>query len=76
MPYKRNNELPNSVTNVLPTHAQAVYREAFNSAWNEYKDPGSRHDNAGQEEVAYRVAWRAVKKAYSKGEDGKWHPKN
>lgn len=39
MPYKHNIDLPASVTNVLPEHARDIYREAFNSAWDEYKDP-------------------------------------
>lgn len=76
MPYKKNLDLPDRVTNVLPTHAQDVYRVAFNSAWNEYREPKNRRGNEGQEEVAHKVAWQAVKKTYHKGDDGKWHPKS
>lgn len=75
MPYNQNSELPDSVTNVLPAHAQDIYREAFNSAWDEYKNPEDRRDDASQEEVAHKVAWQAVKKTYVKGDDDKWHPK-
>lgn len=75
MPYKTNKELPDSVTNVLPAHAQDIYREAFNSAYDEYKDPSKRRGKADREEVAHRVAWNAVKSKYEKGDDDKWHPK-
>ena len=75
MPYTRISELPESVSNVLPKHAQDIYKEAFNSAWEQYKDPDERRDNADREEVAHRVAWSAVKKTYEKGADDKWHPK-
>lgn len=74
MPYKSINELSESVRNVLPKHAQEIYKEAYNSAYEEYADPDERRDDASREEVAHRVAWAAVKKAgYSKGADDKWH---
>ena len=38
MPYSKVSELPNSVKNVLPSHAQDIYKEAFNIAYDEYKD--------------------------------------
>lgn len=47
MPYERRSELPASVRDNLPAHAQDIYKEAYNSAWDEYK-----HD----EERAHRVA--------------------
>ena len=33
MPYRTNQELPDSVKDNLPNHAQDIYREAFDSAW-------------------------------------------
>ncbi len=75
MPYKSTNELPESVKNVLPAHAQDIYKEAFNSAYDEYKDPDERRDDASREEVSHRVAWSAVKNSYEKGADDKWHKK-
>jgi cation transport regulator len=75
MPYSKINELPESVKGVLPDHAQAIYKEAFNSAYDEYKDPNDRLDDTPREEVAHKVAWSAVKKTYEKGDDGSWHPK-
>ena len=74
MPYRNVSELPDSVKNVLPEHAQGIYKEAFNSAYDEYKDPEDRRDNADREEAAHKVAWSAVKKKYHKGDDEKWHP--
>lgn len=75
MPYDSKNELPDSVKHVLPSHAQEIYKEAFNSAYDEYKSPKDRRGDADREETAHRVAWAAVKKKYEKGEDGKWHEK-
>ncbi len=72
MPYKTVQELPDLVKDHLPEHAQEIYKEAFNSAWEEYKDPGERRDNASREETAHRVAWSAVKKDYEKGDNGRW----
>ena len=67
MPYKRISDLPDSVKDNLPKHAQEIYKEAFNSAWDEYG-----HDEAR----AHRVAWAAVKNEYEKEEDsGKWKRK-
>ena len=66
MPYKTNKDLPKNVTHVLPTHAQDIYRGAFNHAWQEYANPEKRRDDASQEETAHRVAWSAVKKKYEK----------
>jgi cation transport regulator len=74
MPYSTVNELPDSVRNVLPSHAQNIYKEAFNSAFDEYKSSKDRRGDENREEVAHKVAWAAVKKKYAKGEDGKWHP--
>lgn len=70
MPYKSKSELPESVRNVLPDHAQGIYKEAFNSAYNEYDKPEERRGDADREEVAHKVAWAA-----EKGADDKWHEK-
>lgn len=75
MPYDSKNELPDSVKHVLPSHAQEIYKKAFNSAYEEYKSPKDRRGDANREETAHRVAWAAVKKKYEKGEDDKWHEK-
>lgn len=74
MPYKSINELPENVRSVLSDHAQDIYKEAFNSAYDQYDKPAERQGDASREETAHRVAWSAVKKAgYRKGQDDKWH---
>lgn len=75
MPYSSVSDLPDSVRDNLPKHAQDIYKEAFNSAWKDYKDPDDRRGDASREEVAHKVAWSAVKKKYKKGDDDKWHAK-
>lgn len=73
MPYKSNQDLPDGVQNVLPGHAQDIYREAYNSAWEQYDTPQERRGDSSREETAHRVAWAAVKKKYEKNEaTGKW----
>jgi cation transport regulator len=74
MPYNEISELPTSVKNVLPAHAQDIYKEAFNNAYNEYQDPSKRRLEESREEASHRVAWRAVKNKYQKGRDHKWQP--
>lgn len=66
MPYKAKSDLPDNVRNVLPAHAQDIYKEAFNSAWEQYKDKADRRDDASREETAHKVAWAAVKNDYEK----------
>ncbi len=76
MPYKKTTDLPDSVKDNLPDHAQDIYMEAYNSAWDEYDTPEERRGDASREETAHRVAWSAVKKTYEKDEkSGKWHAK-
>lgn len=75
MPYKSTSELPDSVRDALPSHAQDIYKEAFNSAYEQYKKPEDRRGDSGRDEVAHKVAWAAVKKKYQKAADEKWRPK-
>lgn len=66
VPYSSNFELPPPVRSHLPEHAQDIYREAFNHAFEAHRgDPR-------QEEAAHRIAWAAVKRRYRKEEDGEW----
>ena len=76
MPYSSISELPDSVRDNVPKHAQEIYKEAYNSVWEQYKDPDDRRGDASREEVAHRVAWSAVKEKYEKGDDDKWHAKD
>lgn len=75
MPYSTTDDLPERVRGNLPRHAQEIYKEAFNSAWEQYADPAKRRDNASQEETAHKVAWSAVERVYEKDEAGDWRRK-
>ena len=57
MPYQRITQLPKSVKNVLPKEAQQIFKKVFNNAWDQYDD----------EEICFKVAWKAVKRKYKKG---------
>jgi cation transport regulator len=70
MPYATTADLPPSVRH-LPPHAQEIFLSAFNSAWASYADRGPK----AQEEIAFRIAWAAVKRQYRKIGSG-WVPKD
>ncbi|WP_020397991.1 ChaB family protein [Kordiimonas gwangyangensis] len=74
MPYKSTSELPDGVKDNLPKHAQEIYKEAFNSAWDDYKDASDRRGDESREEVSHKVAWSAVKQKYEKT-NGNWQRK-
>lgn len=76
MPYNRKSELPDNVKDNLPDHAQDIYRKAFNSAWDEYKEEEDRRGDADREETAHKVAWSAVKKEYRKNDNDNWVKKD
>ena len=76
MPYHKLKDLPESVRHSLPKHGQEIYKEAYNSAWEEYKDPEDRYNDASREEVAHQVAWSAVKNVYMKNDNGNWVEKD
>jgi len=65
MPYKKIQDLPDSVKKHLPPHAQEIYLKSFNNAFEHYKE----------EETAIKVAWSAVKKKYEKTNSGMWKSK-
>ena len=76
MPYKSISDLPKNVKHVLPKHAQEIFKEAYNSAWDEYDQPEERRGDSSREETAMKIAWSAVKKKYEKNESsGKWESK-
>ena len=56
MPYEKLTDLPDSVRDNLPKHAQEIYRAAYNSAEERYDEEDRRH----------RVALAAVKDEYEK----------
>ena len=60
VPYKSLDDLPDSIREHLPKHAQEIYRSVFNNAWQQYAGRDDR------EALAHKVAWSAVKKQYHK----------
>lgn len=59
MPYASIEDFPPPVREYLPLHAREIYRSAFKT---EYADCGEQ-----REEIAYRIAWAAVKHRYPQG---------
>lgn len=76
MPYQNKTDLPDSVRDNLPAHAQDIYKEAFNSAWDHYKESDDRNGNQSREETAHAVAWSAVKQKYEKNDNDNWVKKD
>ncbi len=75
MPYQGVKELPRSLTEKLPRHAQEIYVKSYDNAWEQYAKPNKRRRGGSREQTAHRVAWAAVKKQYKKDDDGKWRRK-
>jgi len=65
MPFTSNEALPAVVRGHLPPHAQDIYRAAFNSAWEQWREDA----------VAHHIAWTAVKRSYV-NDDDTWVPKS
>lgn len=63
MPYASNADLPEPIQRHLPSHAQDIYRAAFNQAF------AAHAGDPRQEEASHRIAWAAVKRAYVKVDD-------
>lgn len=74
MPYDKKKDLPEDVRDALPKKAQEIYKEAFNSAWEQVADPEDRRGDQSREETAHQIAWSAVKNEYEKVDD-KWKKK-
>ena len=72
MPFAKLGDLPESVRDTLPKHAQEIYRAAFNSAWEQYDQPEERGGGRRREETAHAVAWSAVEQKYTKDAGGQW----
>ena len=72
MPYDKKSDLPEQVQDNLPSHAEKIFKEAYNNAYEQYKNPDDRDGDDSREEVAFKVAWSAVKQKYEKNENGDW----
>lgn len=68
MPYAAIDDLPPSVRDHLPEHAQEIFLAAFNHAFDAHRrDPDV-------EAIAFRIAWAAVKRRYRKA-GARWVPR-
>jgi len=61
-PFATNADLPVSVKNRLPAHAQEVFRGAYNRCLEEF----------GDVEHARRMAWGSVSRLFREKSDGTW----
>ena len=66
-------DVPDDLKDELPMLAQKIYTIAFNDAYKNNIGKTRRRTVESDEDVAHRMAWRAVKKFYYKGSDGQWH---
>jgi cation transport regulator len=73
MPYRNNDELPESVKGALPASAQDIYRSAFNHVWQE-RCGASPAIAIPRDQVAHKVAWAAVRRRYEQIGTS-WQPK-
>jgi cation transport regulator len=69
MPYLSDADLPPSIRSHLPPHAREIFRNAFNQAWQTYRQ------STRVEEIAHRIAWTAVKRRYCKS-GARWVPRD
>lgn len=73
MPYNSIGDLPDTVQNVLPKHAQEIYMSSYNNAHKEYYLKKNRRDPEDDlESICHKVAWAAVKQKYHKNDNGDW----
>jgi cation transport regulator len=61
MPYRDITDLPPRIRDQLPEHAQEIFLEAFNHAWEQYAAPGKRHPGSSLEETANPLAAAGTK---------------
>ena len=67
MPWNSINDLPENIRKTLPSKAQEIFLNAFNSAWT-----GPCKDDPGKRETcAFQQAWGAVKNL-CRQEGDKW----
>ena len=73
---KSDKKIPDNVRRTLPKLARAIYKGAFDKAYDEYMFLQDRLDSANREEMADRIAWKKVKRTYSFSNfDHHWHLK-
>jgi cation transport regulator len=70
MTYQTVAELPTSIRDELPEHAQEIYRAAYNLTIEEHR--AADHDEHDLQAIADQAAWQRVQMEYERDETGKW----
>ncbi len=74
MRYETIEDLPESLTSVLPEEAQKIYLEGYQESWDTYEE--YQGGEMGREAVAHRDGWHAVQQEFVNDESsGRWYPK-
>jgi cation transport regulator len=74
MSYETIEDLPSDLRAILPREAQELYLDVYQRSWETYEE--EQGGDMGQESVAHRDAWSAVRREYVKDEgSGRWYPK-
>jgi cation transport regulator len=71
MRYENKSELPPTIRDILPEHAQELYLQAYQKAWDEYEE-GQGY--LSRDTMAHQQGYTAVQHEYVQDEGtGKWH---
>ena len=71
MGYESKSDLPPTIRDVLPEHAQELYLQAHQKGWDEYEEGQGYLSRDG---VAHQRGWTAVQLEYIHDQGtGKWH---
>lgn len=75
MKYESLKDLPATITQVLPKDAQQAYLEAYNKAWDEYKQEGT--GDLSRHSIAHRQAWEFIERSFARDlNTSKWEVKS
>jgi cation transport regulator len=71
MRYENKSELPPTIRDILPEHAQDLYLQAYQKAWDEYEE-GQGY--LSRDTMAHQQGYTAVRHEYVQDQGtGKWH---
>jgi cation transport regulator ChaB len=75
MRYENQDDLPATLTHVLPDDAQKVYLETYNRAWDDYDQETT--DDMSRHSVAHRQAWATIEQVFERHPNsGNWQRKD
>lgn len=72
MIYTTVTDLPQTIRNELPEHAQEIYRAAYNLTVEEHRASGQNPDEGELHETADQAAWMRVQMEYDRDDSGEW----